>query len=354
MAAFPTIEALAAAPLERVNELWSGLGYYRRCKFLHEAAQQVIQEHDGQLPGSVEELLRVKGIGKYTAGAIASIAFNVPAPAVDGNVERVLARLRPGILPNREPARSPGAKAKVYEHLATELVADIETPGDFNQAIMELGATLCTPKNPSCTKCPVQGICGTFQEASSSALSPSEYAERYPVKDVSRKVKVREEIVLVCVVRRVSGAEPEYLLTQRPQSGLLAGLWESPNVVLPVNSNTVKSAAKRMRIMDTYIDGVLSAVGCAGDDSGRRDAGQTNHVFSHIRQTLHVQCLTVENKGKESGKLEDGRHFRWQSEADITDSAVATQMRKALKLAFEYKPATKSGTTRRPERKRRK
>lgn len=349
MVAFPTIEALAASPMERVNELWSGLGYYRRCKFLHEAAQQVVKDHDSKLPGTVEKLLGVKGIGNYTAGAIASIAFNVPAPAVDGNVERVLARLRPGILPNREPSSTAGAKAKVYGQLASELVADIETPGDFNQAMMELGATTCTPKSPACSTCPVQQLCGTFHEASSSTISPSEYAERYPVKDVSRKIKVRDEVVLVCVVRRVRGTCSEYLLTQRPEGGLLAGLWESPNVVLPAKSRTLKSTGAREKLIDEYLGEVLEAVGCFSDKQGhpeRHSAGQTNHVFSHIRQTLHVQCITVDIAGQETGELKDGRAFRWQSESNITESAVATQMRKALKLAFKFHTGRSNATGR--------
>jgi endonuclease III len=132
MVEFPTVEALASASLERVNEMWSGLGYYRRAKYLHDAAIQLVNEYGGKLPGEAAELKKIKGIGPYTAGAIASIAFDESVPAVDGNVERVLSRLLPGITPNREPSRSQAFKSHVYEKLASDLVMDIECAGDFN------------------------------------------------------------------------------------------------------------------------------------------------------------------------------------------------------------------------------
>lgn len=345
MAAFPTVEALAAAPLERVNELWSGLGYYRRAKFLHEAAVQLMSDFGGDLPRNVADLLKVKGIGAYTAGAISSIAFNVPVPAVDGNVERVMARTRPGIMPNRSPSSTLGAKAKVYEKLARGLVTDIECAGDFNQGLMELGATICTPKNPLCGSCPIQDLCGSYADAKTAGESPSLYAERYPVKDLSRKTKSRDEVVLVCAVSRLRTQESgdsqlEYLLLQRPASGLLAGLWESPNIVL-----SSKDAAKhisttaRTRLMDKYLEELLPQIAGAGtsvSSRGRKAVGEATHVFSHIRQELHVECLLVVDDApwKDSGKAA-GTAFRWLPETKITDSAVATQMRKALKLAFQ-------------------
>jgi A/G-specific adenine glycosylase len=342
MAAFPTVEALAAAPLERVNEHWSGLGYYARARYLHQAASQIVSDFGGELPQTVPGLLKVKGIGKYTAGAICSIAFNVPAPAVDGNVERVLSRLRPGITPNKEPSSSPGAKAKVFEALATEVVADVECCGDVNQALMELGATVCTPKSPRCGTCPVQGLCGAYAEAAAAGGNTSEYAERYPVKDLSRKTKSRDEVVLVCAVRRVrevrdGRAAVEYLLLRRPETGLLAGLWESPNIVLASeDASKHASAAARSRLMSAYLGKLLPQLGCSSavsDGSTRKSAGEATHVFSHIRQQLLVECLEVPASASDAGTA-DGAAFRWLPESEINDSAVATQMRKALRLAF--------------------
>jgi A/G-specific adenine glycosylase len=136
MVAFPNVAALAAAPLERVNEMWAGLGYYRRAKLLHEGAKQIVSDFGGKLPCTVHQLRQIRGIGAYTAGAVCSIAFNAPGcPAVDGNVARVLARALPRILPNTEPWSTPGAKARVYDELATAFVDDIECAGDMNQGL---------------------------------------------------------------------------------------------------------------------------------------------------------------------------------------------------------------------------
>lgn len=348
MAAFPTVEALAEAPLEQVNELWSGLGYYRRAKFLHEGASQIVAEYGGHLPESVAELLKVKGIGKYTAGAVSSISFNKAVPAVDGNVERVLARMRPGILPNAAPTSTPGAKAKVYDELASGLVVDIECAGDFNQALMELGATVCTVHNPVCDSCPVQSVCGSFAEATASGLDLAAYAKQFPVKDKSRKTKQRDETVLVCVVSRLVGGEGtasevlEYLLLQRPASGLLAGMWESPNLVLSsADASKYRSASARARLMDDYLATLLPEVGvsCGGPATesahNRRSVGETAHVFSHIKQRLLVERLQVEGSERCASGTAKGVAFRWLPETEIGDSAVATQMRKALALAFD-------------------
>lgn len=360
MAAFPTVQALAAAPLERVNELWSGLGYYRRAKFLHEGAAQIVAEYGGDIPESVTKLLKVKGIGKYTAGAVSSISFNNAVPAVDGNVERVLARMRPGILPNTAPTNTPGAKAKIYDELASALVADIECAGDFNQGLMELGATVCAVHNPLCESCPVQSVCGSHAEATASGQDPATYAKQFPVKDKSRKTKQRDETVLVCVVSRLvsdkDGAPStlEYLLLQRPASGLLAGMWESPNVVLSsADAAKHNSARSRARLMDGYLAKLLPQVGVERDGAaaGRRPAGEAAHVFSHIKQRLLVECMRVGSSVSGASGTAQGVAFRWLPETEIRDSAVATQMRKALALAFVdgqagAKPEARAGRAR--------
>lgn len=344
MEKFPTVQALASATMEDVNEAWAGLGYYRRARFLHEAANQVVSDFDGELPRSVEGLLKVKGIGKYTAGAVCSIAFSIPVPAVDGNVERVLSRTRPGILPNRNPTATLGAKAKVYEALATKLVADIECPGDLNQGLMELGATVCTPKNPLCSECPVQSLCGAYADAKAAKQDPATYVQRFPVKDLSRKTKSRDETVLVCCVRRMrkhvgdEKACEEYLLLQRPKDGLLANMWEPPNVLLSaVEAKKNSSPGARAKLLDGAVDTLLGRLGYKAKKLGRRrPAGETQHVFSHIRQQLFVDCLFVEGSEstKDSGEV-NGVNYRWLSEADIEKSAVATQMRKVFAIALD-------------------
>jgi A/G-specific adenine glycosylase len=243
MRAFPTPQALAAAPLEAVNAQWAGLGYYRRARFLHEGAKALVADHGGQLPGTAKRLLAIPGIGRYTAGAVASIAFGLREPVVDGNVIRVLSRLR--ALP--APAKDKRL-ADLCWALQTDLLAP-DRPGDFNQATMELGATLCTPKAPRCGSCPLRRVCRARAEGGAAA------ALRYPAKATKKPPK--EETLAVCVVQRVfvaaeaaGGVEDgeddeddeddedgedgedgeqggQFLCVQRPSgAGLLAGQWE--------------------------------------------------------------------------------------------------------------------------------
>ena len=174
MARFPTLASLAQAPEQEVLALWSGLGYYRRARMLHKAAQFVVEHHDGNLPKTAEELRSLPGIGAYTAAAIASIAHGEPVAVVDGNVERVLCRLEGWKAGGR--AEGGAQLRRKIEELAGELVCP-ERPGDSNQALMELGATLCTPRNPQCLVCPVANDCKT-QGEHPTASRPLDAASR--------------------------------------------------------------------------------------------------------------------------------------------------------------------------------
>ena len=158
MQRFPSIVALALAPEDEILAAWSGLGYYRRARLLHRAAQFIVQEHQGTLPHTAEELRKLPGVGEYTAAAIASIAFGEPLAVVDGNVQRVIQRL----FPASEPQSATAAIQWVRDHADALLAA--KNPGDFNQAMMELGATVCLPKNPLCLCCPVEAHCRTRGE----------------------------------------------------------------------------------------------------------------------------------------------------------------------------------------------
>lgn len=203
---FPTVEALAASELEAVLAAWSGLGYYRRARQLHRAAREVVER--GSLPRTAREWKSLPGIGEYTAAAIASIAFNEPVAVVDGNVERVLCRLHALKL---SPKR--GAGRREVRRLAAHLL-DHRRPGDWNQALMELGATVCTPRSPGCPKCPVAGEC--------RALADGE-PERFPISEGSTPTVQRALIAAV-----VQEGE-RVLLFRRPDTGgLLAGTWEVP------------------------------------------------------------------------------------------------------------------------------
>lgn len=203
---FPTIEALASAPLEEVLRYWEGLGYYSRARHLHETAKRIVQA-GGQFPSTAEKLRELPGIGAYTAGAIASIAFQQPEPVVDGNVTRVLARLL-WLKGNLKQ----GAGHKLLWEIARELV-DPERPGDFNQALMELGSTTCTPTQPACSQCPLQPLCAAYARG-----QPTAVPESAPSKP-SRKVVDVSAVIL---------RDDSVLLAKRPEQGLWGGLWEFP------------------------------------------------------------------------------------------------------------------------------
>jgi A/G-specific adenine glycosylase len=223
LARFPTVTALADASLEEVLSQWRGLGYYSRARNLHAAAKVVASEHGGRLPDQVEGLRALPGFGRYTAGAVASIAFGRETPLVDGNVARVLSRLF-------EIDGAPGEKAReaLLWELASVLVQG-ERPGDFNQALMELGATVCTPSSPTCLLCPVRAQCRAQASGRQGELPP-------PKKQPPRK---RLELAVA-----LSQREGEVLLARRAEKGLFGGLWELPALPLQGGENAYASLRK--------------------------------------------------------------------------------------------------------------
>ncbi len=208
MRRFPSIAALAAAPEQEVLSAWEGLGYYARARNLRRAAQAVVEQHGGQLPRDPQQLRELPGIGRYTAGAIASIAFGLDEPALDGNIRRVLSR----VFNVEEPADSPKGAARLWE------LADKNLPkgqaGDYNQALMDLGATICVPANPRCPVCPVKGLC--------TARKLGIQNERPVLK--AKKAGPHHVVAAAAIVRA-----GRVLLVQRPSQGLLGGMWEFPN-----------------------------------------------------------------------------------------------------------------------------
>jgi A/G-specific adenine glycosylase len=208
---FPSVGALALAKEPDVLAAWSGLGYYRRARLMHKAAQVVLREHQGTLPRTAADLRQLPGIGEYTSSAIASIAFGEPVAVVDGNVERVLLR----IFPEDEEPASPAAQAKWLRGRAASLL-DTQRPGDFNQAMMELGATICLPKNPLCLQCPVHLYCATRG------------GHRAPP---AKQMRTRE--IAYALLRRNRSGVMQVLLERRPQSAsLMPGMWELPEVAM--------------------------------------------------------------------------------------------------------------------------
>lgn len=204
---FPTVEALSEAPVTAVLDHWSGLGYYTRAKNLHSCARQLVREQASKLPSEVDELMELPGIGRTTAGAIASIAYDRPAPILDGNVQRVLSRFF-GLRGN---PRRPEAQRELWR-LAGGLVPE-SNPGNFNQALMDLGATVCTPRQPRCSGCPISGPCVSRKNGWQEIIPPP--------RDGTARRKVR----YLCAITNDSGS---FLLARRPLTGLLPGLWEFP------------------------------------------------------------------------------------------------------------------------------
>lgn len=243
----PTLRELAEASPERLHKLWQGLGYYSRVHNMQKTARLICENRDGQFPRTLPEMLRLPGIGEYTAGAILSIAFSLPVPAVDGNVLRVISR----VALYREDIASPRAKKEVGG-LISRFIPQ-ERPGDFNQALMDLGATVCRPHaGPLCGQCPVWEACGAFAEGLTASL---------PVKAPKRERRREERTVLL--VLSPSGV----LLHRRPPKGLLGGLWEFPNLpghqsagqlgaLLP--EGTVLSALAPARHLFTHIEWQMS------------------------------------------------------------------------------------------------
>jgi A/G-specific adenine glycosylase len=227
IAAFPTPQALAQAEEQAVMKLWQGLGYYRRARNLQAAARAIVQDHAGHVPATVEGLLALPGIGRYTAGAIASIAHNLPTPLVDGNVMRVLTRWF--AIPDSTDL--PTTQKELWE-IAGALVPT-HRPGDFNQSLMELGATLCTPTSPRCLMCPAASFCQAAAQGQ---------PEAFPVRSPKKKpTSVVHDMVFL-------SQASQYLFLKRPDTGLWAGLWQCPTTeqTVPGREKPSKAALKSL------------------------------------------------------------------------------------------------------------
>ncbi len=258
MARFPTVQALAAASLDEVLKLWEGLGYYGRARNLHAAAQTVVNKLDGHIPNTAKELMQLKGIGRYTAGAIASIAFDEPAPILDGNVVRILSRLHD--LP--DDVTTTATKKKLWQ-LAADLVP-AHRPGDFNEALMELGQTVCLSANPRCEACPVTAVCLAYQRGTQWERPVRPPRKRTPHYDVAAGV-----------IWEQNGGE-RFLIAQRPLNGLLGGLWEFPGGKQETGETlpqTLKREIQEELGMEITVGDHLTSI---------------KHAFTHFRITLHA------------------------------------------------------------------
>lgn len=258
---FPTVQILAQAPIDDVLKMWEGLGYYSRARNLHKAAAMVVSEFDGQIPAQHEQLLTLPGIGRYTAAAILSIAFNQPYGVVDGNVVRVLARLTAFDKPV-ETANS----RRFFQSLADRLV-DPNHPGRFNESVMELGATVCSPRKPRCTECPVVSYCA----------AQSDDPERFPNK--RQKEKVPHHDIAVGVLKNQDG---ELFIQRRPETGLLGGLWEFPGGKREEGESIQEACQRELKEelgIDVQVGELITSI---------------PHAYSHFKITLHAFNCDIE------------------------------------------------------------
>ena len=290
---WPTIEALAAAQLDDVLHAWQGMGYYARARNLHACAQAVVARYRGKFPASEAELLTLPGIGAYTAAAIAAIAFNRHAAPVDGNIERVIARLYAVTTP------LPDAKPELRQRAAALVPQD--RPGDFAQAAMDLGATICTPQKPKCVLCPWRAECRARIEG---------IAEEFPVRQAKRAKPLRRGVAFLAV--RGDGA---VLLRRRPAKGLLGGMMEVPS------SDWVSGALDR------------AAAEKAAPVSARWSAlpGVVRHSFTHF--DLELMVLT----GKTRATKVEGV---WVQPDALDTQALPTVMKKVIAFAMNGFPRT--------------
>ncbi len=266
--ALPDIGALANAKEDELLKLWEGLGYYNRVRNLQKAAITVMEQYEGELPGDYHELLKLSGIGSYTAGAVASIAFQIPVPAVDGNVLRVTKRIAGSF----DDITKASVKKEVEQDL--QEIMPTNCPGEFNQALMELGAMVCIPNGkPLCESCPVNLICEAYKQ---------DIAMQIPVKPPKKARTIEDKTVLLLEY------QSKYALHQRGAKGLLAGLWELPNVEGKLSIDKIEKLLNENGIEDYEMELL----------------GEAKHIFSHIEWHMLGYRIHILQKGHELG-LED-------------------------------------------------
>ena len=263
MQALPDIRALAAADEAAYMKLWEGLGYYSRVRNMHRAAVEVCENYGGELPADYARLLALPGVGEYTAGAVASIAFGIPVPAVDGNVLRVAARLDN----DYTPITDAGHKKRTRERFAALMPAD--RPGDLNQALMELGATVCLPNGaPLCGNCPVQHLCLAYHRGNASTL---------PVRAAKKARRIENRTVLLVRCGAMVG------IRRRPARGLLAGLWELPSLDGHLSPDETRTA---LTAQGWQVQKLLSL-------------RPTKHIFTHVE--WHMNGYYIELADQPAG-----------------------------------------------------
>ncbi|MBF8984038.1 A/G-specific adenine glycosylase [Lutibacter sp. B2] len=293
MKAFPTIEELSNGNIDEVLKLWEGLGYYSRAKNIHKTAWIITSEYGGRFPTNYKDVIALPGIGPYTAGAIMSIAYNERYPAVDGNVLRVISR----VYCIEEDIGNQNTKKEIEEIVYS--VIPKKEARDFNQALMELGATICTPTSPKCIDCPICKSCRALEEEKQDTL---------PVK--AKKPKKKVEKRYVAIIKQ----DEAILMKKRPDKGLLAGLWEYPNVEGNNKEEFVSNCKKKYGILIKPLSFL----------------GTEEHIFTHIHWKMKVYECSFENELQESEKI--GNTMEWILEESRKNITIPTAFKRVEKL----------------------
>ncbi|WP_166245538.1 A/G-specific adenine glycosylase [Paenibacillus turpanensis] len=313
---FPTVEALADAPEEEVLKAWEGLGYYSRARNLQTAVREVREKYAGEVPNEPEQVAALKGVGPYTAGAILSIAFNKPEPAVDGNVMRVLSRF---FYMEDDIAKS-STRVKM-EGMIRQLIPE-GTASDFNQALMELGATVCTPKTPHCLTCPVMERCAGRLEGAEMRL---------PVKTKAKPPKPEQRFAILAM--REDGA---VLVRQRPETGLLARMWELPHWKVGAADGITQAGTHEYNMVQ-----LQEALAQDGGPMLEPDDWflDTEHTFSHIHWDMRVYRFTAEAGGNANPGSEQAGGARPSERPAMLEMAAAREIVGAVNHGPSAEPA---------------
>ena len=309
MERFPTVADVARAPLESVLKAWEGLGYYSRARNLHRAAQALVESHRGRIPNRLEALLALPGIGPYSAGAIASIAFNRAAPSVDGNVSRVLARL----LGLDCDVRRPAGRTAVWsgaERLLSAALAQGGRPRDFNEGLMELGALICRPRAPKCPLCPWRTHCRARKLGA---------AEAFPRRPARKARPIRRGVMLLAQ-RPAQPSGSTWLVRRRPPSGIWGGLWEFPWIEHPAGDGCAAGLCAAL----------LTQAGQSTGAASPTPLGHISHGLTHFQ--LELDCLFMKLDGRPSLQKEPHCPTRWVTPAELATLPMARISRKALAL----------------------